>query len=60
MIEVGDIVKSKYHIERHRARMGVVIKIGGSKRDLVQVYYPHRRDTGWVKCEDMEVVCEGR
>ncbi|MBP04613.1 MAG: hypothetical protein CMA72_07525 [Euryarchaeota archaeon] len=56
MIEVGSIVKSKYHLERKRARMGVVIKVTGENEELAQVYYPHRRDTGWVKSEDMEVV----
>ncbi len=58
MFEVGNIVKSKYHMVNHRSRMGLVVKIGGSKDDLAQVYWPHRRDTSWVKCEDMEVVSD--
>ena len=56
MIEVGNIVKSKYLVENHVARIGLVVKIGGSKSDLAQIYWPHSRSTGWVKCEDMEVV----
>ena len=59
MIEVGDIVKSKYTVERHRARIGIVIKLreGAYKgQPLAQVYWPHRRDTGWVEAKDMEVV----
>lgn len=60
MIEVGNIVKSKYLVENHVARIGLVVKIGGSKSDLAQIYWPHSRSTGWVKCEDMEVVSESR
>jgi len=59
MIEVGDIVKSKYTVERHRARIGIVIQMReGAYEDqpLAEVYWPHRRDTGWVQAKDMEVV----
>jgi len=56
MIEVGSIVKSKFRMENHTARMGLVMKIAGSLGDLVQVYWPHNRTFGWVKCEDMKVV----
>ena len=62
MLEVGNIVKSKYTMERHRARIGVVMKVlrDGHGRQSVQVYWPHNRTFGWVKCEEMEVVSEGR
>ena len=56
MIEVGSVVKSKYLVSGHTARMGLVTKIAGSLSDLAQVYWPHNRTFGWVKCEDMEVV----
>ena len=57
MIEVGSVVKSKFRMADHVARMGLVIKVvAASKSDLAQVFWPHNRTTGWVKCEDMEVV----
>ena len=61
MIEVGNIVRSKYTAERGlpRARIGIVIKMReGAYEDqpLAQVYWPHRRDTGWVQAKDMEIV----
>ncbi len=56
MIEVGSIVKSRFTVANHTARMGLVIKLGGSLGDLAQIFWPHNRSTGWVKCEDMEVV----
>ena len=57
MIEVGSVVKSKFRMADHVARMGLVIKVvEASKSDLAQVFWPHNRTTGWVKCEDMEVV----
>ena len=59
MIEVGNIVRSKYTVDRHRARIGIVMQLReGAYEDqpLVQVYWPHRRDTGWVEAKDMEVV----
>ena len=59
MIEVGSIVRSKYTVDRHRARIGIVIQMReGAYEDqpLAQVYWPHRRDTGWVQAKDMEVV----
>ncbi len=55
MIEVGSIVKSKYTMDGHRARTGVIIKLGADSK-LAQVYWPHSRSTGWVKCIDMEVI----
>ena len=58
MIEVGNVVKSKFRMANHVARMGLVIKVGGSKSDLAQVFWPHNRTTGWVKCEDMEVISD--
>ncbi len=56
MIEVGSVVKSKYLVSGHVARIGLVMKIAGSLSDLAQVYWPHSRTFGWVKCEEMEVV----
>ena len=56
MIEIGSVVKSKYLVSGHVARIGLVMKIAGSLSDLAQVYWPHSRTFGWVKCEDMEVV----
>ena len=61
MIEVGSIVKSKYTIERHRARIGVVMQLReGAYEDqpLAQVYWPHSRTFGWVEAIDMEVVSD--
>ncbi len=63
MLEVGNIVKSKYTVNRHRARIGIVIKMregAYENQPLAQVYWPHRRDTGWVEAKDMEVVNESR
>ena len=59
MLEVGNIVRSKYTVERHRARIGIVMQLReGAYEDqpLAQVYWPHRRDTGWVEAKDMEIV----
>ena len=59
MIEVGNIVRSKYTVDRHRVRIGIVMQLReGAYEDqpLAQVYWPHRRDTGWVEAKDMEVV----
>ena len=56
MIEVGSVVKSKYLVANHTARMGLVMKLGGSLNDLAHVYWPHSRSFGWVKCEDVQVV----
>lgn len=61
MIEVGSIIRSKYTVERGlpRNRIGIVIKLReGAYEDqpLAQVYWPHRRATGWVETKDMEVV----
>ena len=61
MIEVGSIVKSKYTVERHRARIGVVMQLReGAYEDqpLAQVYWPHNRTFGWVEAKDMEVVSD--
>ena len=59
MIEVGNIVKSKYTVERHRARIGLVMKVRDGafeNQPLAQVYWPHSRTFGWVEAKDMEVV----
>ena len=57
MIEVGSVVKSKFFVANHTARMGLVMKLKG---ELAQVYWPHSRSTGWVKCEEVEVLNEDR
>ena len=59
MIEVGYIVKSKYQMDKHRARMGLVDKLldRPEGKHIAQIYWPHSRSTGWVQCKDMEVVC---
>ena len=63
-MNVGNIVRSKYMVKGHRARIGLVMKLtdrpSGTRSALAQVYWPHRRDTGWVKCDDMEIVDERR
>ena len=58
MIEVGNVVKSKFRMANHVARMGLVIKLldRPEGKHMAQIYWPHSRSTGWVKCEDMEVV----
>ena len=65
MIEVGSLVRSKYTVERglSRTRIGIVIKLregAYEEQPLAQVFWPHRRDTGWVEAKDMEVVNESR
>ena len=57
MIEVGSVVKSKYLVSGHVARIGLVTKTVGK---LAEVFWPHSRSKGWVKCEDMEVVNASR
>ena len=61
MIEVGNIVKSKYTVDGHRARIGVVIKLREGAYEgqpLAQVFWPHSRKTGWVDSKDVEVVSD--
>ena len=61
MIEVGSIVKSKYTVERHRARIGLVMQLReGAYEDqpLAQIYWPHSRTFGWVEAIDMEIVSD--
>ncbi len=63
MLEVGNIVKSKYTVERHRARIGLVMKVRDGafeNQPLAQVYWPHSRTFGWVEAKDMEIVSEDR
>mgnify|MGYP003148925460 CR=1 FL=1 len=60
-MKVGNIVKSKYAVERHRARIGLVMKVregAFENQPLAQVYWPHSRTFGWVEAKDMEVVNE--
>ncbi|MBI80152.1 MAG: hypothetical protein CMQ51_06985 [Gammaproteobacteria bacterium] len=64
-MKVGSIVKSKYSglWSRGSGRIGIVIKVregAYENQPLAQVFWPHRRDTGWVEAKDMEVVSEGR
>ena len=59
MIEVGNIVKSRYTVERHRARIGLVMQLregAFENQPLAQVYWPHSRTFGWVEAKDMEIV----
>ena len=59
MIEVGNIVKSKYAISGHRARIGLVMQLRDGafeNQPLVQIYWPHSRTFGWTPARDMEVV----
>jgi hypothetical protein len=63
MIEVGNIVKSKYAISGHRARIGLVMQLregAFENQPLAQVYWPHSRTFGWVEVIDMEVVSASR
>ena len=42
---------------------GIVIQLregAFENQPLAQVFWPHRRDTGWVEARDMEVVDESR
>jgi|TARA_E500000305_G_scaffold110354_1_gene118047 hypothetical protein len=62
-MKVGDIIKSKYTILGHNAHIGIVIKLREGAYEgqpLAQVFWPHRRDTGWAEAKDMEVVSESR
>ena len=61
MIQVGSIVKSKYIMERHRARIGLVMQLregAFENQPLAQVYWPHSRTFGWVEAKDMEIVSD--
>ena len=61
MLEVGNIVRSKYTVERHRARIGLVMQLregAFENQPLAQVYWPHSRTFGWVEVKDMEVVSD--
>ena len=61
MLEVGNIVKSKYTMERHRARIGLVMQLregAFENQPLAQVYWPHSRTFGWVEAKDMEIVSD--
>ena len=63
MIEVGSIVKSRYTVKGHRARIGLVMKVRDGafeNQPLAQVYWPHSRTFGWVEAKDMEVINESR
>ena len=62
-MKVGSIVKSRYTVSGHRARMGIVLQLregAFENQPLAQVFWPHRSDTGWVEAKDMEVISEGR
>ncbi len=62
-MKVGDLVKSKYTGVPAHARIGIIIKLReGAFEDqpLIQVFWPHRRDAGWVDSKDMEVINESR
>ena len=62
-IEIGSIVKSKYAVSGHRARMGLVMQLregAFENQPLAQVYWPHSRTFGWVEAKDMEIVNASR
>ena len=62
-VKVGSLVKSKYTVSGHRARMGVVIQMregAFENQPLAQVFWPYKGDTGWVEAKDMEVIDESR
>ena len=55
----GDIVKSRYTVERHRARIGLVMQLregAFENQPLAQVYWPHSGTFRWVEAKDMEIV----
>ena len=61
MLEVGNIVKSRYTVDRHRARIGLVMQLregAFENQPLAQVYWPHSRTFGWVEAKDMEIVSD--
>ncbi len=61
MLEVGDIVKNKYIVDRHRARIGVVIRLREGAYEgepLAQVFWSHQSTPTWVEAKDMEVVSD--
>ena len=63
MLEVGNIVKSKYAISGHRARIGLVMQLregAFENQPLAQVYWHHSRTFGWVEAKDMEIVNASR
>ena len=62
MFEVGNIVKSRYTVKRHRARIGLVMQLRDGafeNQPLAQIYWPHSRTFGWVEAKDMEIVNAG-
>jgi len=62
-MKVGDLVKSKYTIGGQSARTGLVIQLREGAfegQPLAQVFWPHRRDTGWVEAKDMEIINASR
>ena len=63
MLEVGNIVKSKYTISGHRARIGLVMQLRDGayeNQPLAQIYWPHSKTFGWVEAKDMDVVNASR
>ncbi len=58
-MQVGDLVRSKYTGVAAHARIGIIIQLQAGAR-LAQVFWPHRRDTGWVDSKDMEVINASR
>ena len=53
------MVKSRYTVKRHRARIGLVMQLRDGafeNQPLAQIYWPHSRTFGWVEAKDMEVV----
>ena len=61
MIEVGNMVRSRYTVKGHRDRIGLVMKVRDGafeNQPLVQIYWPHSRTCGWTPARDMEVVSD--
>ncbi len=57
MIKVGSIVQSNYVVGDKEGNLGVVLRhqvvIGP---ELIQVFYPKTRTSGWAQSKDMKVV----
>ena len=62
-MKIGDLVKSKPRPVSRHALIGIIIQVregAYENQPLVQVYWPHHRDEGWVDAKDMEIINESR
>jgi len=60
-MKVGDLVRRTY--DQPGFGTGIVIKLregAYENQPLAQVFWPRRRDAGWVEANDMEVISESR